>query len=373
MHFDRQALMTRGRLRSMRIGATAAIVAVSVQCGTAPTGPDGDADPAMAVVITSDIVRFWEAYDAGAGGDRTTAFQTRYLDKASAGLADFVRLRSVTAMSLVQMVSAFPKYFQSIRAANLGIASNDAVVARIRANYSTIKSLYPAAVFPPLTFVVGRFSTGGTISNNGILIGSEFYSVTAGTPVDELGLFQKANVKPLDSLPVIVSHEHAHVLQLRGGGVFTRSNKSLLEQSLMEGGADFIGELSSRGNINSRQMDYGLVNEAALWNEFKVVMRGTDVSQWLYNQGSVAGNTPRPGDLGYFIGYRITQAYYERHGDKRAALRDIITMKDADAFLAESGYAPSPVATSALGPHRLTRLDRENPARRNRARDHADK
>jgi hypothetical protein len=48
----------------------------------------------------------------------------------------------------------------------------------------------------------------------------------------------------------------------------------------------------------------------------------------------------RPWDLGYFIGYRTAEAYYNRTNDKHAALRDIIEVRDADQFLAQSGYAP---------------------------------
>ena len=50
----------------------------------------------------------------------------------------------------------------------------------------------------------------------------------------------------------------------------------------------------------------------------------------------------RPNDLGYFIGYRIAQAYYQRASDKSQAVRDIIAACRGDArdFLARSGYAP---------------------------------
>ena len=264
----------------------------------------------------------------------------QYLDVASSGLVDFIRLRSVTASSLAQMVTSQPKYFASIRGNNLGLATNSAVVSRIRANYATIKNLYPPAVFPPVTLLVGRFSTGGTTSTNGMLIGSEFYSIDATTPLDELVPFQHDNVKSVDSLPIIVAHEHAHILQLNAAGVFTHPNKNLLEQSLMEGGADFIGERSSGGNINGRLWAFAIPNEAALWQEFTSAMHGTDVSRWLYNQGSATATPTRPGDLGYFIGYRIVEAYYLKQMDKGAALRDIIEMKDADDFLARSGYSP---------------------------------
>jgi len=69
-------------------------------------------------------------------------------------------------------------------------------------------------------------------------------------------------------------------------------------------------------------------------------MNGTDVSRWLYNQGSSTATANRPGDLGYFVGYRIVEAYYLKQTDKAAALRDIIEIKDATDFLARSGYLP---------------------------------
>jgi uncharacterized protein YjaZ len=83
-----------------------------------------------------------------------------------------------------------------------------------------------------------------------------------------------------------------------------------------------------------------------LWAEFETAMHGTDVGRWLYNQDSEAAD--RPGDLGYFVGYRIAQSFYERTADKEAAVAAIIEMPDADAFLAESGYAPSPAQREPL-------------------------
>jgi len=77
---------------------------------------------------------------------------------------------------------------------------------------------------------------------------------------------------------------------------------------------------------------------AELWAEFKTAMRGTDISRWLYNQGSATAD--RPGDLGYFIGYRIAEAFYARTVNKREALRAIIDVSNSDLFLSQSGYAP---------------------------------
>jgi hypothetical protein len=318
----------------------AALILVAA-CGSDPTGPEGSfpTDADQAVFVTSDIENFWRAYDAGGASGTTSAFQTEYLDRASPGLRDFIASRNLTAASLSQMVRAYPRYFASIRANTLRLSSEATVLGRVRAGYGRLKEMYSAAVFPPVTFLIGRFSTGGTASQSGMLIGTEFFATGPSTPLDELGPFQRDNVKPLDSLPIIIAHEHVHILQARATGITTPLNQTLLRHALLEGSADFIGELVSGGNLNARLRAYAIPREAALWAEFQSQMNGTDVSRWLYNQGSTTGD--RPGDLGYFIGYRIAQAYYDRTSDKRAAVRAIIEITNAQQFLSASGYAPS--------------------------------
>jgi hypothetical protein len=55
----------------------------------------------------------------------------------------------------------------------------------------------------------------------------------------------------------------------------------------------------------------------------------------LYN-GNTAKN--RPADLGYYIGYKISQAYYYNATDKKQAIIDIIDMDDPVNFLQKSAY-----------------------------------
>ncbi|MBL0173313.1 MAG: hypothetical protein IPP90_22025 [Gemmatimonadaceae bacterium] len=333
---------TQQVIRRLLLAIGLAMIACSRDGG--PTSPDGlpgstpgtfASDPSSAELAVSDIANFWSAFDEYRRTKSTLAFQSAYLHRASSGLVDFATARNISAASLAQMVDAFPRYFAASRAASMSLA-NGAVNAQVRAGYVAIKALYPAAVFPTVTFAVGRFSTGGTIANNRILTGSEFYTANEGVPTDELGAFQRTNVKPLSTLPIIVAHEHVHILQSRGGGLLGRN--TLLEQSLAEGIADFIGELVSGGNINEWQRPYALAHEHELWAQFKSQMSGTDVTQWLYNQGTASGE--RPGDLGYFIGYRIAQSYYVKTIDKTQAIKDIIEVQNATTFLAASGYNP---------------------------------
>jgi uncharacterized protein YjaZ len=113
---------------------------------------------------------------------------------------------------------------------------------------------------------------------------------------------------------------------------------TLLQQSLTERGADFVGELISGGIMNKIQRTYGDEHERALWDEFQKSMSGTDVSGWLF-QGDRAKD--RPADLGYYIGYRICEAYYRRSPNKQEAIAHILHITDAAAYLRESSYRGS--------------------------------
>ncbi len=321
-----------------RAVASLLLLAVALSCSDGPTGLAADlpTDPELAEFETSDLVHFWEAMDAGGTQGK---LDTLYLRRASPGLREFMSKRGLTPQTMRTAIQAWPTWYASIRTTSLSLTTDTTILRTIRDNYAEMKVLYPDAVFAPVTFLMGRFSTGGTIGRNGILIGAEFYTKAPGSPLDDITPFQRNNVRPVDSLPIIVAHEHVHVLQARvNGGLVSKSSPNLLEQSLAEGSADFIGELVSGGNINAGLQAWALPREDSLWTAFQAQMHARATGDWLYNQGTA---TPaRPGDLGYFMGYRIAKAYYDAAVDKAAAVRAIIRITDADAFLAASGYAP---------------------------------
>jgi uncharacterized protein YjaZ len=162
------------------------------------------------------------------------------------------------------------------------------------------------------------------------------------TPVDELTNWEQAVIGQIAHLPHIVAHELIHIEQRRENP--RRSKETLLASALGEGGADFLGEMISGGMINRVQRVYGDEHEQALWAEFRDAMHGTDTSRWMY-EGDRAKD--RPADMGYYVGYKICEAYYRRAGDKADAIRRILAISDADALLKESGYGESFAASGA--------------------------
>jgi hypothetical protein len=267
------------------------------------------AHPDSARLVTSDIPLFWAAVDSAPADSLGAYLQHRYLERGSVGVRDFIPGRIISAEDLAANVVANRAQYDSARAANLDVRRADPA---IRAAFRRLKSLYPDAVFPDVYFVIGRFNSGGTSSRHGLLIGAEKY-------------------RDPSLLPGIVSHELIHYQQ-------RCEAPTLLEHAYMEGTADFVGELISGGHINNSAHQYGMAHEHDLWNEFKPRFADSTFAPWMY------GRPPdgRPNDLGYFIGYRIAQAYYTRAADKTQALHDIIIAcrGHVSELLAKSGYNP---------------------------------
>lgn len=294
-------------------------------------GQDGDGamnrDPEKAAIVATDIDLFWNAYDAATPENDLIIYRDRYLRQGSTGLKEFHRLRIESVCDLVAVINARPGYYSQLRAESLKVKTFEPA---IRSSFRKLKRVYPDAVFPPVYFVVGRMNSGGTLSEKGLLIGVDMYGKTDRTPMAELSDWLKAVLGSTDRLPYIVAHELIHYQQSG------KKERTLLAQTIHEGAADFVGELISGGQINPHLHEYGNPREKELWNEFKLEMLGSDYSNWLY-QGERSKN--RPADLGYYVGYKIVEAYYKRSADKEKALREILGVSEPLQFLEESGYA----------------------------------
>ncbi|GAA4030153.1 hypothetical protein GCM10022409_12990 [Hymenobacter glaciei] len=287
-------------------------------------------DPEKALLVTADIDRFWRAYDhAQRQPDRAVAiYDQEYFDKGSVGLQDYYELKIKDTKLFVQNQEAKKDFYRSIRPNTQRVA---AMTAQIRAGFRKMKELYPAAEFPPVYFVIGRFNSGGTASQHGMLIGTDQMSGAPDTPRGELSLWERNTLGPIETLPDIVAHEQVHYLQKKGGP------STLLRGAINEGMADFLAELTTGCRPTSRYYTYGDAHEKQVWADFTKEMDGTNWNNWIAN-GGTQETEEKPGDLGYYVGYRICQAYYEEQTDKKQAVHDILNISDYPAFLAASRY-----------------------------------
>lgn len=286
-------------------------------------------NPRKAKLVTSDIDLFWKAYDATLKnpGLKEEIYQAQYFDKGTVGLQDYY-------LSKIRSTHLFVKNLDSKRAFYRAIRPNTKQVAamkkQIRAGFLKLKELYPPARFPDVYFMIGRFNAGGTISGNGMLISADMEARSADTPLEELTLWERNNLGFVAELPAIVAHEHIHIIQKKTRG------RTLLQGAIHEGMADFLAELITGKNPNARLAAYGNLHEKEVWADFKKEMYGNSWRNWIANGDQ---ETPeKPSDLGYYMGYKICQAYYEEAPDKKQAIYDMLNVEDYSAFLEKSRY-----------------------------------
>lgn len=291
-------------------------------------------------VLTADIDHFWQAFDAltvcRTKADSAAAFQRIYLDRATDGLIDFMAAREITAERLQQAVARYPRFYASVRANTYGVKKSEAL---IKAIYKNFKALYGRFKPFKVCFAIGIANTGGTVSNEFVLIGTEVLASSGKVDVSEFIRDQDISKAGLLSaggdlkqkIRSMVAHECVHTQQLSTGP----GTCPLLSQVLREGICDFVGKLVAGGQINEKAHHYGDAHEKQLWEELRSGLCNGDPARWLYN-----GHTSkdRPADLGYYMGYRIAKAYYDRAADKRQAIAEMILLNDAQQLLRDSGY-----------------------------------
>ncbi len=267
-------------------------------------------------VLTGDIDNFWAAYDSLVKLSDTTLqkqiIQALYLDRATPGLRDFVRLRQHTASRHLKNINSYPKFWNSVRTRTLEIRRHKAEMEAIMARF---KEIYPSFRPPEIYFTIGCLNSGGTTQGDRVLIGTEIAASDRNTDATELNTWLQKVFSEQQDIVFLVTHETVHIQQKN---IYT---KMLLPRCIKEGAADFLSELLTQRKFSSPYMIYGAAHEKELWEKFRVEMYGTESKDWLYN-----GNMVENADLGYFMGYQICKSYYEAAIDKTSAVAEILEL-----------------------------------------------
>ncbi len=248
--------------------------------------------------------------------------QKEYLDKGGLGVEIFTPYRIENAKNLHDnLVANIAKYRHAAQTCLPVVMGMENKTDKILRKIADLLGEKESA----LAFILfGANNSGGTANAKGLALGLEI--VCDG----------KTKENAAQQIEALIAHEMVHVYQNRG---FTDDIKvDLLFSAIMEGGADFIADLAlgRKQSMDSEFGKYGMAHEAEIWREFKADYDAGiyDGNDWFYSKG----RNGRPNDLGYFIGRRICEAYYENAKDKQAALKTLIAIKDPKKILEESGY-----------------------------------
>jgi hypothetical protein len=277
-------------------------------------------------ILTEDVTRFYRVYDAANGHPSAEQLDRDYLAPGTEGLHNFAKARRVTGAAVADNIARHPEAYTGARRC---LSVLPAVKRRLTVALARLASLYPEMKPAPVTFVVSRGKPAGMTNASGVAMGLE---ALCGAD------FMNPNLE--DRFVHTIAHEYGHIQQPRADDT-DAPGATVLLVALIEGGGEFTAELIS-GDIGNYQLKAATKGrEAATEQAFVADQDKTDLSAWFYNS---PGTPEHPGDLGYWVGYRIVMSYYAHARDKHQALRDIFEMKDPKAFLAASGWSPAKAA-----------------------------
>lgn len=308
-------------MKHTSIASVIGALACSAISGAAQSAPSMASKQAAGPTIhIEDVDRFYRVYDAAGGRPSAEHLQRDYIDIGSDGLLQFAKVRNISGTRIAETLAKQPEIYSSARRCMEVLPR---VRQRLEVALRTLVRLYPEAKLPPVTIAVGRGKPVGVGSPaTGLQIGLEALCATD---------FLNPNVD--DRFVHVIAHEYAHVQQAT---VLVDAEKpTVLERSLIEGAAEFAAELIS-GNVAYSQLGaMAKGREKEIETAFVSDLDHTDLSDWIDNS-----TMEKPGDLGYWVGYRIVKSYYERAADKRQAFRETLEMTDPKAFLSKSGWNP---------------------------------
>ncbi len=301
-------------------------------------------------LVTSDVVNFWTAYDAGRIGQRQDAFRKLYFEAGTPALQEFLNQRVGSPQSLESLVDdRFPAFFATARPYMLQVdQQRDAILGYL----ARFREIFPAADFPTVTFVVGPLTTKEMIGRNGVVIDVAAFSRGAGVDVTEVARKPLTTAAPPERLPLMVVHELVHTQSVADEGAAV---PGLLVDLVREGAADFVTELVTRIDPNSHTDAWAKSRRADL---FQDLARNLSVNEDLEESGDpwhpagfglmgsptrMVYSLPSAGDdpftLGNWIGKQICASYYQRAADKSSAIASIVTLKDIAAIVRGSDYS----------------------------------
>jgi hypothetical protein len=304
-----------GARRTLHLALSGAVLSTALVAGARAEAPQVE-------VRTSDVELFYRIYDAAGGTPSAAALQKGYLEGGSDGVRQFIPNRIRSADALATAIAAHREVYDHARACAAALPT---VRARLATVFGKLAAIDPQARFPPVIILIGRNNSGGTTGPAGVLIGLE---------VACRAHWLQPNLT--DRLVHLIAHEYGHVQQFPRGGEDTHPD-TVLKQSLVEGVAELIAELTSGEASESYLNRWAKGRARQIDQAFLADLDSRDLKPWLYNG---VGTEEKPGDLGYWVGYRIARAYYLRASDKRAALQTLLELQDPKKILADSGWKP---------------------------------
>jgi hypothetical protein len=280
-------------------------------------------DPDEVLLSYDDVTNFVRALDImGETADSVGILQREYLDKASPGLREYIRAQGVDAEGLLEAVRENKDKYTALEDLPEQLAAQE---GKIRTAFAGLKRVVPNTAFVPVYYFVGIGHAGlhAEPSEYGLMI-----AITETTSDPSV-------------IRLVLVHETIHVQQALTIGIeeymqIFGPKMSLLALAIREGSAEFLTYVSTGEYAKKEAHSYLIENEQSLWPRFQSEMNERLPGDWMFSKPS---DPEQPFDLGYVMGARIVESFYEKAEDKEGAVQEILAITNYEDFLEKSGYS----------------------------------
>ncbi len=299
------------------------------------------------LVVNTDIENFWTAYDAITKTadtlEQSKLLQKLYLDQGSPGLAGMIEAKRYTQADFLNAINNYPKFWASIRENTL---RSKLLEKDLMKGIEKLRDIYPSLRPAKIYFTIGALRSNGTTQDSLVLIGSELAMSDKNTDASEFPKEYRAarqtyfNSNPIDNVVLLNVHEYVHTQQ-------NEIPPDLLGRCLYEGVAEFVSVTAMEVPSSAPAINFGKANEAAVKAKFeKDVFLRNKTYQWLWGDEE---NGFGVRDLGYYVGYEISERFYQSSENKKEAIASLIALDFSDeqaieAFIDETKYFTKPIA-----------------------------
>jgi len=270
-------------------------------------------NPDSAIIVTSDIDHFWQAFDQlehqNTTADSLHIIKTIFVDSASEGLRSYMRAAKCYEQQYLISIREKKAAYLRVRQKTEEVAGKKEMMRMLLRKF---KKLYPSLRLPVFCFTIGKFEVGGTQFENILYIGCE-----------------KDLLINVDILAQTI-HELAHFQQRDQNPVTT------LDLAMIEGGAEYVSYQVTGKRTIPEAWVYGVANESLLWKEFRPSMDSAIDMKWFLDEYDPVRH--RPGSLGYFVGFRICESYLPSQRNKESAFIEIVEMENPKKIFQASSY-----------------------------------
>lgn len=192
------------------------------------------------------------------------------------------------------------------------------------------QQLYKGKKLNDIYFMISSWNQGGTVVPSGLSIGIQYFCGYDSLNVSEIEKIRASNISARDKLIPVIIHEQIHQWRKYN------NTQYVYEACMREGNCDFVAYLVTGQYVavNKRWTYFESIRDSikqVFKNEYAEKRNAND---WV----SIESKKFNFGAAGYYVGFKICEAFYNKAKNKKKAIRQIIEMNNPEYILNASNF-----------------------------------